>query len=68
MCIFLQSQIVFRPYQGISSSILDAFCSLVIVTVVIQTAFIIVEIAQLGERQTEDLKVPGLYSEISHEF
>ena len=43
-----------------STSILDAFCSLVLVTVVTQKVhcFIVAEIAQLGERQTEDLKVP----------
>ena len=31
-------------------------------------AFIVAEIAQLGERQTEDLKVPGSNPENSHEF
>ena len=42
-----------------SISILDASLSLVMVIVVIQMTFIIAEIAQLGERQTEVLKVPG---------
>ena len=51
-----------------SKSILDASFSLVTVTVVIQTRSIDAEIAQLGERQTEDLKAPGLNPENSHEF
>ena len=33
-----------------------------------QRHFAIAEIAQLGERQTEDLKVPGSNPENSHEF
>ena len=51
-----------------SISILEASSSLVIVTVVIQKAFIVAEIAQLGERQTEDLKVPGSNPENSYAF
>ena len=51
-----------------SISILKASFSLVTVTVVIQKAFIVAEIAQLGERQAEDLKVHALNTENSHEF
>ena len=50
----------------------QAQCMLIIVIrykfVKISLQFSTAEIAQLGERQTEDLKVPGSNPENSHEF
>ena len=76
--IFCHFVIVFASFYNLkfalvftkvySISILEASFSLVIVTVVIQNAFIVAEIAQLGERQTEDLKVPGSNPANSCEF
>ena len=65
---FYNLELSFVHTKVYSTNILNASCSLVIVTMVIQKTFIVAEIAQLGERQTEDLKVPGSKPENSHEF
>ena len=56
----MYSLVISRPQNGV-----DQIC---ITHSKYRQFFTIAEIAQLGERQTEDLKVPGSKLESSHEL
>ena len=55
-------------YSELKMFLLFTFLRLLFLFDVILDSYITSEIAQLGERQTEDLKVPGSNSVNSHEL
>ena len=63
-----ENQVNLKKTERFSSVCVSVFCCNFMVFDVIFSVCMAAEIAQLGERQTEDLKVPGSNPENSREF